>query len=162
MLALLAGMGVSTWQAVRANREAERATQAEHMAGEELYAASMVLAQGAWEGNNINRLRGLLEETCTFPNRGFEWYYWQRLAHLDLRTLHGHTGGIAAVAYSPDGRWILTGSTDKTAKVWDAESGRELRTRRADETSPQEAGLAPDRSEPTCQRRGPALDQAAT
>jgi WD40 repeat protein len=32
------------------------------------------------------------------------------------------------VAYSPDGKRIVTGSDDKTAKVWDADTGRELHT----------------------------------
>src|SRR5262249_50014184 len=33
---------------------------------------------------------------------------------------------IRAVAFSPDGRRIVTGSADRTAKVWDTTSGREL------------------------------------
>jgi WD40 repeat protein len=32
------------------------------------------------------------------------------------------------VAYSPDGKRIVTGSVDDTAKVWDADTGRELGT----------------------------------
>ncbi len=39
----------------------------------------------------------------------------------------GHTRGIAAVACSPDGRLVLTGG-DKAARLWDASSGKELRT----------------------------------
>ena len=33
-----------------------------------------------------------------------------------------------AVAFSPDGQRIVTGSQDQTAKVWDAASGKELLT----------------------------------
>ena len=30
-----------------------------------------------------------------------------------------------SVAFSPDGKRVLTGSIDKTARVWDAETGQE-------------------------------------
>ena len=39
----------------------------------------------------------------------------------------GHSGGIITVAFAPDGRTILTGSRDGTARLWDAASGREIR-----------------------------------
>ena len=46
----------------------------------------------------------------------------------------GHvSGGITSVAYSPDGRLILTGSYDETACLWDAVDGRELRRFRGHE-----------------------------
>ncbi len=47
-------------------------------------------------------------------------------AMLENRTvavLKGHAGQVTAAAFSPDGRRIVTGSLDNTARVWDAESG---------------------------------------
>jgi len=86
----------------------------------------MNLLQQAWEQNNVGRVQTLLEETAACPERGFEWYYWQRQTHLELRTLRGHLAGIRCVAFSPDGQRIVTGSDDQTAKVWEAVSGKEL------------------------------------
>jgi WD40 repeat protein len=44
------------------------------------------------------------------------------------RLLHGNTGYALEVAWSPDGKQVLTGSADDTAKIWDAASGNLLRT----------------------------------
>ena len=46
--------------------------------------------------------------------------------HLILQG--GHTNLVSAVAFSPDGGLILTGSWDNTAKLWDAATGTELQT----------------------------------
>jgi len=42
----------------------------------------------------------------------------------ELRKLEGHTNAILSVAFSPDGKKIVTGSFDKTARTWDTESGK--------------------------------------
>lgn len=39
-----------------------------------------------------------------------------------------HTGNILKISADASGRYVLTGSLDKTAKLWDAESGRLLKT----------------------------------
>ncbi|KAI5122232.1 hypothetical protein M0805_007099 [Coniferiporia weirii] len=36
------------------------------------------------------------------------------------RSLPGHSGSVVSVAYSPDGRHIVSGSSDRTLRVWDA------------------------------------------
>jgi len=112
----------------QAERQRQRAEVSEQQAQNLLYAANMNLGQHAWEQNNMIRLRQSLEETATYPDRGFEWYYWQRQAHLEIRTYRGHTDGIWSVAFSPDGQRIVTASQDGTTKVWEVNSGKELLT----------------------------------
>jgi WD40 repeat protein len=71
-------------------------------------------------------LWALLLETADYPDRGFEWYYWQRQCHQELHTLAGHRADVGAVSWSLDGKLLATGSADGTAKVWDAANGREI------------------------------------
>ncbi len=89
-----------------------------------LYAAQLARAQSAFENNDAALALRLLEE-CQWDLRGWEHrYLWTRLS--SKATFVGHTDEVTGVAFSPDGRRILTGSQDKTAKVWDAATGQEL------------------------------------
>jgi WD40 repeat protein len=38
-----------------------------------------------------------------------------------VRTLSGHTSAIWSAAFSPDGKYVLTGSFDYTARLWEVD-----------------------------------------
>ena len=48
---------------------------------------------------------------------------WDAATGAEVSTLKGHTGEVTCVAFSPDGKRIVSGSVDRTVKVWDADTG---------------------------------------
>ena len=48
------------------------------------------------------------------------------MVHEQECTLTGHSFDVSSVAYSPDGKHIVSGSEDCTVKVWDAATGKEV------------------------------------
>lgn len=47
---------------------------------------------------------------------------------IELVPQLGHSGSVYAVAWSPDGKHVVSGSRDHTLKVWNVAQGTELRT----------------------------------
>jgi WD40 repeat protein len=43
-----------------------------------------------------------------------------------VNILLGHSGSVTSVGFSPDGKRIVSGSEDKTIRIWDAETGEEV------------------------------------
>ena len=61
-----------------------------------------------------------------------------------IRILEGHTNSVRAVAVTPDGRSAVSGSEDRTLRVWDLESGQTLRTLEGHTSSVNAVAVAPD------------------
>jgi eukaryotic-like serine/threonine-protein kinase len=100
-----------------------------------LYVSNIGLAQDEWENSNIAHVRELLDGVLPTPieakdQRGWEWYFLDRLCHGDVRTLRGHTRVVRAVAYSPDGAHVVSAAEDNLVKIWEVATGREVRTLR--------------------------------
>ena len=148
-VALLLGTAVSVWQAVRATR-AERASlrsetaamaerdsatakQREAEAAREnlrrgLYAADLGLVQLSWEGGRIEEVLGLLNrEKVASPDLcGFEWNYWMRRCHEDLRTIKLDRTSFWS-AFSADGSRFVA-STPPRFVIWDTTVGKQVAT----------------------------------
>ena len=170
MLMIIAGAVFSSWQAevqraLRAKAEAnERAAQdaqaqataqqkkaeAEMQRAEEqlaraewlLYASKLMMAQNDFDSANGALALHYLSE-CPEKLRGWEWrHLWNRFnARL---TLAGHARPVSSVAFSADGQRIVTGSQDKTAKVWNATTGEQLLTLKGGKGDIYGAALSPD------------------
>jgi len=57
-------------------------------------------------------------------------------AHADLTKVNfgmlpdlvGHSHWVTSVAFSPDGKTVVSGSRDKKIKLWSVETGQEIKT----------------------------------
>ena len=66
------------------------------------------------------------------------------VADPPLRIFEGHTGHVNGVAFSHDGKQVLTASSDNTARLWDVQSGGELQLFQGHTDSVTAAALSPD------------------
>jgi RNA polymerase sigma factor (sigma-70 family) len=62
------------------------------------------------------------------PGAGHEIHLWDVTAGKPLRVLQGHTDIVRGLAFSADGKTLVSGSgnKDKTIRVWDVATGREV------------------------------------
>jgi hypothetical protein len=153
MLAMLAGTGVSLRQAAVARQEAERAdaeaekarNQAQHANAEaekarlqaeqiaaQLQESQRLLDLGRLREAEADYDRSLVQsaidklDAIAPKNRCVAWGIMRRRVDGADLILRGHRSGVSSVAVSSDGRRIVTGSSDKTARLWDAVTGQSL------------------------------------
>jgi WD40 repeat protein len=54
-------------------------------------------------------------------------HIWNLLTGEEVSVLRGHTDTVWCVAYSPDGKTVVSGSLDDSVRVWNLSTGEEVR-----------------------------------
>jgi WD40 repeat protein len=69
---------------------------------------------------------------------------WELASGREIAILTGHTSYINALDFSPDGRRLVTASSDRTLKLWEVPGGREVLTLRGHRRPITAVGFSPD------------------
>ncbi len=147
-------------------RKAE--AKAKALAQEQTKVANQRAEDLAWE-DYINRVDRAYREVqddnvalaedllhgCPVERRGWEWHYVKRLCHPERFSLEAPAGSLSAIAFSPDGRLIATGSGGQfyrgrggsTVELWDRETGQRLPTLHGTENVVWGLAFSPDGTE---------------
>jgi WD40 repeat protein len=123
---IAAGQGSEALQQQRATEELLRQSQIT-VSGLLSHAANAAFGKGETMNAALLSLEGL-PDTVTGVARPYvteaEWQLDRANRALQERLALGHDGPVTAAAFSPDGARIVTASSDKTARLWDAATGK--------------------------------------
>ena len=61
-----------------------------------------------------------------------------------IQVLTGHTGAVFSVAFRPDGKTLVSGSGDRTLRLWNAQTGEHIRTLEGHKWGVQSVVFSPD------------------
>ena len=114
-------------EANNAREQKKKAEDATLLAEMRLYATQVNTAQRQWSAGSVASAWNNLTETPP-KLRGWDYDYLAALFHQNQVTFQGHSLAVTSVCFSPDGKRFVSGSEDKTLKIWDTQTGQELLT----------------------------------
>ncbi|HEX9564619.1 MAG TPA: WD40 repeat domain-containing serine/threonine-protein kinase, partial [Gemmatimonadaceae bacterium] len=139
ILIAVAGLAVSTVLIAREQRTTENALQAETLAKADLeqtlererrdsYLHRITLAHRELSADNLGRALQLLGE-CPEDLREWEWHYLMRLCRVEPVILRD-TAEVRSVVFHPDGEQLAAACADGNVKIFDARTGKLIKTLR--------------------------------
>ena len=128
--------------------------EAEQQALETMKAQSRLLTEAAAQRlheSDVPIAQAIILEVLTNPGfaaggsaAAISTFQEARAADKQAGVLWGHEEVVLSTRFSPDGRRIVTGSADKTARIWDARTGMQLRVLTGHDDRVMSARYSPD------------------
>lgn len=125
-LTLLAGLGGVSWQWRRAEAHRAHAEAEALLNRRNAYAADMKEVARALDDSDLGRALELLDRyrpgaESETDLRGWEWrYLWSRCQSEERLTLCRFSDAVAALSFSPDGKWLAVRREGGAVVLWDA------------------------------------------
>lgn len=120
-----------------------KAQEAEEEANWNSYLALVQAAQFAANSGRYGEAKRLLNR-CPEAYRNWEWHHLKLRMDTSLLTLEGHSKDVTAVAWSPDGQRIVSGSRDQSLRIWNAKTGEAERVLEGHSRSVAAVAWSPD------------------
>jgi eukaryotic-like serine/threonine-protein kinase len=127
-------------EADEARQKADRAAVRERW---ERYRSNIAAAASALQLNNIGGARAALEAAPP-EYRNWEWRHFAIQLDSARSVLRWHSRPVWAIALSPDGRSLASGSQDGALSLWDAATGRALAIPRGHAHTVNQVQFSPD------------------
>jgi eukaryotic-like serine/threonine-protein kinase len=109
-------------------------------------AAKFQLAVARYDANRAVEARTLLHQIPQEYRDNFEWHYCNRRFQGSDITCYGHTSDVVEVAFTPDGKRVVSADKGGTILLWDTTTGEHLSTLTGHEGRIDGLAVSPDGS----------------
>lgn len=124
----------------------ERATVDSQRARDAEAAGKFQLAVARYDADRAVEARTLLHQIPQEYRDNFEWHYSNRRFQGSDITCYGHTSDVVEVAFTPDGKRVVSAGKGGTIRLWDATTGEQLSTLTGHEGRIDGLAVSPDGS----------------
>ena len=123
-----------------------RATVDSQRARDSEAAAKFQLAVARYDADRAVEARTLLHQIPHEYRDNFEWHYCNRRFQGSDITCYGHTSDVVEVAFTPDGKRVVSAGKGGAIRLWDAATGEQLSTLQGHEGRIDGLAVSPDGS----------------